>query len=104
MNARRGAGATKGDDVADLRQGEAEPARLTDKRQDAKHVDGIATVAGRLAPRRWKDAALLVQPESLATDTAARRDLPDQQALVVHGGQPKACPIGQGQDSCSGFH
>jgi hypothetical protein len=44
--ARRGSRASEDDDVLDLRECQAEPARLADKRQQAKHLDGVATVAG----------------------------------------------------------
>lgn len=84
MSARRPAALADRDDLLDLREGEAEGARLLD---EAQHVDGFFIVdpvpVGR-ASRRRKDALSLIETDRLRRDAGAPGELTDLQAAPVH--------------------
>jgi len=70
VGARRGASATEGDDMRDLRKGETEPTRASDERQQIERVRRVPPISGG-RPAWWgQDAPRLVQPERLAPDAA----------------------------------
>src|SRR5262249_48294136 len=95
MGTGRPAGAAERDDVLDLGERQAEPARLTDEGEQAEDVGGIAPVAGWLASWRRENAERLVQPQRLAAQAAPLGDFPDQQAVVLHEESLKPAPWGK---------
>ena len=60
VGARRRPGASKADDVLDLRQRQPQPSALLNEAEQDKDVIGIGAVARSGAPRRWQDAACLI--------------------------------------------
>jgi hypothetical protein len=78
VNARRGPGTSKNNNVLDLRERQTKPTSLTDECEQLQHIVWITSITGFRATRRWQNAARLVQPQRLATDPAALRRLSDQ--------------------------
>src|SRR2546422_6365418 len=83
--------------MSDLGEREPQPAGLTHERQQPQHVRIVVSVAGRRAPWRLEDPACFVQPERLAAEAAASRDLPDEQSVARHEREHSPYPKGQGQ-------
>jgi len=83
--------------MSDLGEREPQPAGLTHERQQPQHVRVVVSVAGRRAPWRLEDPACFVQPERLAAEAAACRDLPDEQSVARHEREHSPYPKGQGQ-------
>ena len=83
--------------MSNLGQREPQPAGLTHERQQPQHVRVVVSVAGRRAPWRLEDPACFVQPERLAAEAAACRDLPDEQSVARHEREHSPYPKGQGQ-------
>jgi hypothetical protein len=94
VDTRRAPRTPQRDDVPDLGQRQSETPRLADERQQAHDLRGVAAVAGRCATGRRQNAARLVQPEGLAAQAAAGRDLPDQEPLC-HEGRIEPAPWGK---------
>ena len=81
-------------DVSDLSECQPEPPRLHYERQQFQHVSGVPTVA-RGCPAGWrKDATCLVEPKRLAAQSAARRDLTDEQPML-HEAKIEPAPRGK---------
>src|SRR2546428_9312803 len=78
-----------------LGQGEPKPAGRTHERQQPQHVRVVVSVAGRRTPWRLENPACFVQPERLAAEAAARRDLPDEQSVARHEGSIALTPRGK---------
>lgn len=68
----------------DLVEAEPEASRLTYEGNRCQGLRPVDSIAGRRAARRRKDPRSLVQAQSLSTDAALRRDLPDQEAISSH--------------------
>ncbi len=81
--------------MSDLGQREPQPAGLTHERQQPQHVRVVVSVAGRRAPWRLENPSCFVQPERLAAEAAARRDLPDEQSVARHGASIAIPPRGK---------
>ena len=88
--------------MSDLGEREPQPAGLTHERQQPQHVRVVVSVAGRRAPWRLEDPACFVQPERLAAEAAACRDLPDEQSVARHEREHSPYPKGQGQGALYG--
>ncbi len=95
LDARRVPRAAERNDVLDLRQSQAKPTRLPDEREQPEHIRRIAPVAGRLTARWREDATGLVQPESLAAQTAAYSHLAYQETLRLHEDRIGLTPRGK---------
>jgi hypothetical protein len=81
--------------MLDLGERQPESARLANECEQAEHVGGITTVAGRLPARCLQNAARLIEPQRLATQAASRGDLTNQQAVPLHGESLKPAPWGK---------
>ena len=81
--------------MSDLGEREPQPAGLTHERQQPQHVRVVVSVAGRRAPWRLENPSCFVQPERLAAEAAARRDLPDEQSVARHEGSIALTPRGK---------
>jgi len=77
VGARCRAGASKADDVFNLRQRQPQPAALLDEAEQAQDLIGIDAIARRGAARRRQDAASLVQSQRLAAGAAPFYNLTD---------------------------
>jgi len=73
------------DDVADLLQRKAEPARLGDEVQDVQDLSVVHAIAGWGPPRLRHDAACFIEAQRLAADPATDGDLSDRQSVLGHG-------------------
>ena len=102
MDTGRAPGTPQRDDVPDLGQRQSETPGLSDKRQQAHDLRGVAAVARRCATGRRQNAARLVQPEGLTAQATADRDLPDQEPLF-HEGRIEPAPWGKVKRSVSGL-
>ena len=80
MGARRRPGTSKADDVLDLRQRQPQPAALLDEIEHAENLIVIDAIARSGAPRRWQDAACLIELQRLAAHAAPFHDLTDSRA------------------------
>ena len=85
MDARPRFRAPQVDDVADLLQRKAEPARLGDEVQDAQDLSVVHAIAGWAPPRLRHDAACFIEAQRLAADPATGGDLSDRQSALGHG-------------------
>src|SRR5881409_534044 len=81
--------------MSNLGQREPQPAGLTHERQQPQHVRVVVSVAGRRAPWRLENPSCFVQPERLAAEAAARRDLPEEQSVARHKGSIALTPRGK---------
>jgi hypothetical protein len=94
VDARRGAGASKYDDVLDFSEREPKSSSLTHERQEAQHIYRITTVPGGGPACRGKDLARLVHAKGLAAHAAARRNLADEKT-VFHSASIRLAPWGK---------
>ena len=88
--------------MSDLGEREPQPAGLTHERQQPQHVRVVVSVAGRRAPWRLENPSCFVQPERLAAEPAARRDLPDEQSVARHEGSIALTPRGKVKGALGG--
>ena len=88
--------------MSNLGQREPQPAGLTHERQQPQHVRVVVSVAGRRAPWRLENPSCFVQPERLAAEAAARRDLPDEQSVARHEGSIALTPRGKVKGALGG--
>jgi hypothetical protein len=72
------------DDVADLLQREAEPARLGDEVQDAQDISVVHAIPCGGASRRRHDAACFIEAQRLAGHPATGGHLSDPERVVGH--------------------
>jgi hypothetical protein len=96
----RSSSSAQRDDVLYLGQRQPEPATLLDEREDTQGVRRIDAVAGGGTTRGRQNAASFVEPERLAACATPGCYLANEEP-VLHVGQDRACPKGQGQE-CSG--
>lgn len=97
METRLGPGTAQRHDVPNLRERQSQSPTLLDEREHAQRVGRVNPVACRGTTRRREDAARFVESERLAARAAPCCHLANQEP-VLHAGQDRACPKGQGQD------
>ena len=97
-----GPGSSERHDMSDLREGQPEPARLPDERQQPQHVGRIDAIARAGPMRARQDPPRLIEPERLAADSAARGHLPDQQPVAPHEGRIDLAPGGKVKGESNG--
>ena len=86
------------DDVLYLGQRQAELATLLDEREDTQGVHRMDSVAGGGTMRGRQNAASFVEPERLAACATPGCHLANEEP-VLHVGQDRAYPKGQGQEN-----
>ena len=72
------------DDVADLLQREAEPARLGNEVQDAQDISVVRAIPRWRPPWLGHDAACFVESQRLGADTAPGGHLSNPECLAGH--------------------
>ncbi|HEV8616118.1 MAG TPA: hypothetical protein VGU22_11560, partial [Methylomirabilota bacterium] len=96
MGTGRGPGTPPGGGKAsDFAERQPEAARLPDEGQEAEDIDRIGAVARRGTSSGRENAALLVQPQRLATQPTSRSYLADVQPITCHTPTLNPAPRGK---------
>ncbi len=95
MDARGRAGPSERDDLRYLAEREPQPPSVTDERQHAQDLRSVGAVARRRTARCGKNASRLVQAKGLPTQTAALRNLANEEAVSLHSRTISPAPWGK---------